>query len=34
MNSEGPYASGHLRVGEGNEIYWEASGNPRGTPTF
>ncbi len=25
-----PFASGMLRVGEGNEIYWEASGNPQG----
>jgi proline iminopeptidase len=27
-----PYASGMLAVGEGNLIYWEACGNPDGTP--
>ena len=29
-----PFASGHLAVGDGNEIYWEASGNPRGKPAL
>ena len=29
-----PFASGHLRVGDGNEIYWEASGNPDGKPAL
>ncbi len=27
-----PYESGHLAVGDGQEIYWEASGNPAGKP--
>jgi proline iminopeptidase len=27
-----PYASGHLEVGDGHQIYWEASGNPNGKP--
>ncbi|MEZ5213173.1 prolyl aminopeptidase [Gordonia sp. PP30] len=27
-----PYASGHLAVGDGQEIYWETSGNPAGKP--
>jgi hypothetical protein len=26
------FASGHLAVSNANEIYWEASGNPRGKP--
>lgn len=29
-----PFASGHLRVSDGNEIYWEASGNPNGKPAL
>jgi len=27
-----PYSSGHLRVSELHEIYWEECGNPRGKP--
>jgi proline iminopeptidase len=27
-----PYASGMLDVGDGHEVYWEASGNPDGKP--
>ena len=27
-----PYASGHLAVDDGQEIYWETSGNPEGKP--
>jgi proline iminopeptidase len=27
-----PYHSGLLEVGDGNRIYWETSGNPRGKP--
>ena len=27
-----PYASGHLAVDDGQEIYWETSGNPDGKP--
>ena len=27
-----PYESGLLDVGEGQELYWECSGNPEGTP--
>ncbi|MFZ2512783.1 MAG: prolyl aminopeptidase [Gordonia sp. (in: high G+C Gram-positive bacteria)] len=27
-----PYAAGHLAVGDGQEIYWECSGNPDGKP--
>ncbi|UEA58623.1 prolyl aminopeptidase [Gordonia otitidis] len=27
-----PYASGHLAVDDGQEIYWETSGNPNGKP--
>ena len=27
-----PYESGMLAVGEGNELYWECSGNPAGRP--
>src|SRR5262245_33370953 len=29
-----PFASGYLSVGDGNEIYWEASGNTRGEPAL
>jgi proline iminopeptidase len=29
-----PFASGHLPVGDGNAIYWEASGNPGGKPAL
>ena len=29
-----PYAHGLLPVSDGNEIYWEASGNPRGKPAL
>lgn len=29
-----PFASGYLAVGEGNEIYWETSGNPKGIPAL
>ncbi len=27
-----PYESGHLDVGDGQQIYWESSGNPTGKP--
>ncbi|MFF1571514.1 prolyl aminopeptidase [Leifsonia sp. NPDC058292] len=27
-----PFATGMLPVGDGNELYWETSGNPSGTP--
>jgi len=27
-----PHASGHLNVGDGQQIYWEVSGNPAGRP--
>lgn len=27
-----PYSSGHLDVGDGQQIYWETSGNPDGKP--
>ncbi|ODN68832.1 Proline iminopeptidase [Methylobrevis pamukkalensis] len=27
-----PYASGHLDVGDGHEVYWEICGNPEGKP--
>jgi proline iminopeptidase len=27
-----PYDSGHLDVGDGQQIYWETSGNPNGKP--
>ena len=30
----GTFATGHLSVTDGNEIYWEASGNPRGKPAL
>lgn len=29
-----PFATGHLPVSDGNEIYWEASGNPDGKPAI
>ena len=29
-----PYASGHLDVGDGQQIYWEECGNPQGKPTL
>ncbi|TXL72993.1 prolyl aminopeptidase [Vineibacter terrae] len=29
-----PFDSGFLRVADGNEIYWEASGNPAGKPAL
>ena len=29
-----PFASGLLGVGKGTEIYWEASGNPKGKPAL
>jgi proline iminopeptidase len=29
-----PFASGLLPVGDGNEIYWEACGNPSGKPVL
>ncbi len=29
-----PYASGHLDVGDGHEIYWECCGNPNGKPAL
>ncbi len=29
-----PFATGMLPVGDGNEIYWEASGNPDGKPAI
>lgn len=29
-----PFASGYLPVGDGNEIYWETSGNPKGKPAL
>jgi proline iminopeptidase len=28
------FATGHLAVSDGNRIYWEASGNPRGKPAL
>ena len=28
------YASGHLDVGDGQQIYWEECGNPQGKPTL
>jgi len=27
-----PYAHGMLEVGDGDSLYWEACGNPRGKP--
>ncbi|MGD9890023.1 MAG: prolyl aminopeptidase, partial [Dehalococcoidia bacterium] len=29
-----PFATGYLPVGDGNELYWEASGSPSGTPAL
>jgi proline iminopeptidase len=29
-----PYDSGLLDVGDGHEVYWEACGNPAGTPAL
>ena len=29
-----PYDHGMLAVGDGNEIYWEVSGNPNGKPAL
>jgi proline iminopeptidase len=29
-----PFVSGYLPVGDGNEIYWEASGDPHGKPAL
>ena len=29
-----PFASGHLPVSDGNVIYWESSGNPKGKPAI
>ncbi|AKU95259.1 Proline iminopeptidase [Labilithrix luteola] len=29
-----PFAFGHLQTSDGNEIYWEASGNPKGKPAL
>ncbi len=29
-----PFATGHLDVGDGQEIYWEQSGNPTGKPVI
>lgn len=29
-----PYAGGMLDVGDGNSLYWETSGNPRGQPAL
>lgn len=29
-----PYTSGMLEVGDGNQIYWEACGNPNGKPAL
>lgn len=29
-----PYAEGLLEVGDGNEVYWSASGNPAGRPAL
>jgi proline iminopeptidase len=29
-----PFARGHLTVADGNEIYWETSGNPEGLPAL
>ena len=27
-----PYATGHLDTGDGHQVYWEMSGNPKGKP--
>ena len=29
-----PYESGYLDVGDGNRVYWEQSGNPKGKPAL
>ena len=29
-----PSDFGHLRMADGNDIYWEASGNPKGVPAL
>src|SRR5688572_14015856 len=29
-----PYATGMLDVGDGQSVYWEACGNPRGRPAL
>lgn len=29
-----PFATGHLPVGDGHTIFWEASGNPKGEPAL
>lgn len=29
-----PFASGHLDVGDGHQIYWEQCGNPKGKPAL
>lgn len=29
-----PHAHGMLDVGDGNRVYWEACGNPRGKPAL
>ena len=29
-----PYAHGMLEVGDGNQVYWEACGNPDGKPAL
>lgn len=34
FNAIEPFATGYLPVGDGNEIYWETSGNPRGKPAL
>ena len=34
FTSDEPFDAGMLPVGDGNEIYWEASGNPAGKPAL
>ncbi len=34
FNAIDPFATGYLPVGDGNEIYWEISGNPKGKPAL
>ncbi len=29
-----PYDQGRLDVGDGNTVYWETCGNPKGTPAL
>ena len=29
-----PFATGLLRVSDGNDLYWEAAGNPQGKPAL